>query len=77
MYDTSEVTGITYRIEDVVFFRNLHQSAFYIKHGAKIIDVFCDGSDKLVFCFPREQHKELIKMWMDNKVKTFEKKESE
>ena len=67
MKDKSDVTGIVYEAEDCVFFRNLHQCAFYIDHHAKIIDVFTDGDGKLVFVFDRKQHNELIKLWVANK----------
>ncbi len=64
---SSEVTGITYENEDVVFFRNLYQSAFYIDHGARIVDVFTDSKRKLVFCFYKDDHKRIIDLWMQNK----------
>lgn len=67
MYYTSKVTGMKYEHKDVVYFRNLYQCTFYIKNGATIVDVFCDKNNMLVFCFPRDEHKELIKLWMDNK----------
>lgn len=65
----SDVTGIFYENEDVVFFRNLYQSTFYIDHNATIVDVFTDGNKKLVFVFYRDQHEELIKLWLENKEK--------
>ena len=58
-----------YEAEDLVFFRNIYQSAWYAKHGAKIRDVFCDGSGKLVFCFDRVDHNRLISQWNANKEK--------
>lgn len=63
----SDVTGICYESEDVVFFRNLYQSSFYIDHNATIVDVFTDGNKKLVFVFWRSQHENLIKLWLENK----------
>lgn len=63
----SSVTGIGYESEDVVFFRNLYQSTFYIDHNATIVDVFTDGNKKLVFVFWRDQHENLIKLWLENK----------
>lgn len=63
----SDVTGIEYEMEDVVFFRNLYQSSFYIDHNATIVDVFTDGNKKLVFVFWRNQHENLIKLWLENK----------
>lgn len=67
MITISDVTGIEYELENVVFFRNLLQSAFYIDHNATIVDVFTDSNKKLVFVFWREQHKDLIKSWLENK----------
>lgn len=67
MKTVSDVTGITYENEDVVFFRNLYQSTFYIDHNATIVDVFTDSNKKLVFVFYRDQHEELIKLWLENK----------
>lgn len=67
MREISDVTGITYELEDVVFFRNLYQSSFYIDNNATIVDVFTDSNGKLVFVFYREQHEKLIKLWLDNK----------
>lgn len=63
----SDVTGIEYEMEDVVFFRNLYQSTFYIDHNATIVDVFTDSNKKLVFVFWRNQHENLIKLWLENK----------
>lgn len=63
----SDVTGIEYEMEDVVFFRNLYQSSFYIDNNATIVDVFTDSNKKLVFVFWRNQHENLIKLWLENK----------
>lgn len=63
----SDVTGISYEVEDVVFFRNLYQSTFYIDHNATIVDVFTDSNKKLVFVFWRDQHEKLIKLWLESK----------
>lgn len=65
----SDVTGIEYEMEDVVYFRNLYQSSFYIDHNATIVDVFTDSNKKLVFVFWRNQHENLIKLWLENKSK--------
>lgn len=75
MKTISDVTGICYENEDVVFFRNLYQSSFYVAHNATIVDVFTDGNKKLVFVFWRTQHEKLIKLWLENKSK--ENKENE
>lgn len=68
MKTVSDVTGITYENEDVVFFRNLYQSSFYVAHNATIVDVFTDSKGMLVFVFYRDQHEKLIKLWLENKV---------
>lgn len=67
MKTVSDVTGICYENEDVVFFRNLYQSSFYVQHNATIVDVFTDSKGKLVFVFYRDQHEGLIKLWLANK----------
>ena len=67
MKTISDVTGISYEIEDVVFFRNLYQSTFYIDNNATIVDVFTDSNKKLVFVFWRDQHEKLINLWLENK----------
>lgn len=67
MKTKSDVTGILYENEDVVFFRNLYQSTFYIDHNATIVDIFTDSNKKLVFVFYRDQHEKLIKLWLENK----------
>lgn len=67
MKAVSDITNTIYEAEDCVFFRNAHQSAFYVKHGAKLVDLFVDSSIKFVFVFTKEDHKRLIGMWVDNK----------
>lgn len=67
MKTISDVTGITYENEDVVFFRNLYQSSFYVAHNATIVDVFTDSKGMLVFVFYRDQHERLLKLWLENK----------
>ena len=67
MKTVSDVTGICYEMEDVVFFRNLYQSTFYIDHNATIVDVFADSNKKLVFVFWRSEHENLINLCLENK----------
>lgn len=69
MKTISDVTGITYENEDVVFFRNLYQSSFYVANNATIVDIFTDSKGMLVFVFYRDQHEKLIKLWLANKSK--------
>lgn len=64
MYTISDVTGIRYENEDAVFFRNYRQAAKYISWNAKLLDIFTDSNDKLVFVFERETHNKLIKRWL-------------
>ena len=63
----SDVTGRDYDDRDVVFYRNIVQSIFYMEHGEMPIDFFVDGRHKLVFVFTRESHNRLIQKWIDNK----------
>lgn len=67
MLEHSDVTGKTFVSEEAVYFRNPIQSGFYIANGATILDVFADSENKMVVVFPRDEHKVLIKRWMDNK----------
>lgn len=67
MLEHSDVTGKTFVSEEAVYFRNPIQSGFYIANGATILDVFADSENKMVVVFLRDEHKVLIKKWMDNK----------
>ncbi len=67
MKSISDVTGIMYENEDVVFFRNLYQSSFYIANNATIVDVFTDSKGMLVFVFYRKEHEKLLKLWLATK----------
>lgn len=64
MLQYSETTHLEYEAEDAVFYRNVIQSAWMLSHpDCTLLDIFTDGSGKLVFCFPKEQHKRWIKDW--------------
>lgn len=67
MLEHSDVTGKTFVSEEAVYFKNPTQCGFYIGNGATILDVFADSENKMVVVFPRDEHKVLIKKWMDNK----------
>ena len=71
----SDVTGIEYEAEDVVFFRNLYQSSFYVANSATIVDVFSDSKGMLVFVFYRDQHEILLKKWLATKNEDKENQE--
>lgn len=72
MKSISELTGKMYENEDVVFFRNLYQCAFYVAHNVMPVDMFTDNNGKLVMVFDRQQHNKIIKLWVDNKDKNKE-----
>ena len=67
MMEISDVTGRRFNSEEAVYFRNLIQASFYIANGATILDVFTDSAGKMVVVFPRDEHKVLLKKWMENK----------
>jgi len=39
-YITSDVTGLTYAIQDVYRILNASQAAFYMYHGVKFLDIY-------------------------------------
>lgn len=63
MIEVSETTGREFDADDLVFFRNPVQSAYYIKWGAILYDLFVDSKDRLVFCFSREDHDKYKRRW--------------
>lgn len=65
MYQVSDVTGKTYNDEDMVFFRNYVQAAYYISWGVELVDLFVDSSMKLVFVFSKEDHERLKHKWIN------------
>ena len=73
MMSQSELTGSWYRDEECVFFRNLHQCAFYVAHNVMPIEMFTDSNGKLVMVFDRNQHNKMIKLWIANKEQESDK----
>ena len=65
MYVTSDVTGKTYTPENVHYFRNPLQSAYYMSWGGSgvLIDLFVDGQNKLVFVFEKSTHEKFKEQW--------------
>lgn len=59
----SDITGLSYNDDEMVFFRNYIQSAHYIQWGAKLWDIFTDSQCKLVFVFSKEDHMKFRDMW--------------
>ena len=68
MRTQSQITGNYYEDEECVFFRNTLQSAFYVFHGAKLIDVFVDDRMKFVFVFNKSDHEKLKMLWRNSNV---------
>lgn len=69
MKSKSGLTGLWYEDEEVYFFRNYVQSAYYLEWGAKLVDLFTDSNHKLVFVFLKEDHARLKDRWINNKDK--------
>lgn len=67
MTQKSDVTGKTYQDEECVFFRNYLQAAKYISWGAKLIDIFTDSQEKLVFVFSKNDHCKYKVRWIERK----------
>lgn len=63
----SNISNEFYLDEDMVFFRNLYQSIFYIQHEVYPKDMFCDSQGKLVMVFNRQEHKNILPLWINNK----------
>lgn len=62
----SETTQRWYDDSDAVFYRNLVQAAWLLnKPNATLLDIFCDGSGKMVLVFPKEFHKLYIQEWAE------------
>jgi hypothetical protein len=60
----SDVTGKEFESNDAVFYRNVVQSAWLLsKPDAVLLDLFTDGSGKLVFVFPKSLHRKYINEW--------------
>ena len=76
MIQYSDVTGKTFRTEEAVFYRNIKQAAWLLgKTDCVLLDVFSDGNEKIVFCFPKEIHRKYIKEWHDRPHEVTEPKE--
>lgn len=63
MMSQSELTGEWYNDEDMCFFRNYIQAAYYKSWGAKIWDIFVDSQYKWVFVFSKEDHMKYRDRW--------------
>lgn len=62
--DYSEQFEQYYESEDVVYCKDPKQQKLYLKHHAKLADVFySEMDDRVVFVFWRKDTKELYKKW--------------
>ena len=68
MQYVSKITGKKYKDENHVFFRNTLQSAFYVFHGAKLVDIFVDDNMRFVFVFSRTDHDKLKLLWKNSSI---------
>lgn len=69
MKSISDLTGMMYENEDVVFFRNHVQSAHYRHWGCELVDLFVDGQMKWVYVFWKKDHAWAKLKWAENKEK--------
>lgn len=76
MKSCSSITGQLYENEDMVFFRNTLQSAFYVANSASLQDIFVDDKMRFVFVFTKKDHDKLKFLWRDSDVqrKQYEQK---
>lgn len=76
MIQYSDVTGKTFRTEDAVFYRNIKQAAWLMgKSDCVLLDVFSDGNEKIVFCFPKSLHRKYVDEWRNRPHEATEPKE--
>lgn len=68
MQSISKITGQKYEDENHVFFRNTLQSAFYVFHGATLVDIFVDDKMRFVFVFSRADHDRLKLLWKNSSI---------
>ena len=64
---TSNVTGLTYRGEEMVFISNPLQTARYLKNNALLYDVL-QNQDKLIFVFRKSETSELFDKWCKHEL---------
>lgn len=67
-YITSDVTGLTYAIQDVYRILNASQAAFYMYHGVKFLDIYLSIDKKnnkpvQVQIFNKESTREVFDLW--------------
>ena len=72
-YITSNVTGKTYAIEDVVRILNTQQIIAYMKYGVELLDVYPSINNNdvpvLVFIVNRADSKKAYDLWCKGELK--------
>lgn len=67
--DYSEQFQRYYESEDVVYCKDPKQQKLYLKHNAKLADIFYSGmDDRVVFVFWKNGTKELYKKWKNHEL---------
>jgi len=71
---TSEVTGKTFFIDDVVRILNIQQVIAYLKYGVELLDIYPStdyqtGKPLLVYLFDRESSKKAYDLWCKREIK--------
>ncbi len=54
--------------KEVVRIVNAKQAALYIKHGAKLVDVYCGYQNTLVCVFEKESTQDLFDRWVKHEL---------
>jgi len=68
MMTKSELTGKWYQDEEMVFFKNTLQSAFYVFHGSVLQDIFVNDKMKFVYVFKKTDHERLKMLWKNSSI---------
>ena len=67
--DYSEYFEKYYESEDVVYCKDPKQQKLYLKHHAKLADVFYSNmDDRVVFVFWKKNTKDLYRKWKEHKL---------
>lgn len=73
-YVTSNVTGKTYALQDVVRILNTQQIIAYMKYGIKLLDIYPsinnNGLPVLVYIVSRADSKEAYNLWCKGELGT-------
>ena len=77
MLQKSHLTGRPYNEDDVIFFRNPVQSAYYFLNGATLVDLIVTEELKFIFIFNKRDHERLKLNWKyrkNNRTEFYDKK---